>query len=70
MGNYKGINQKSLAFHAETKQSNYKEKKKLRKPYEAPPFLLEACVFFIGFSAPMILGKYCSLDFVNSSNFP
>jgi len=45
MGNYKGINKKGLAFHAEAKQKNYKEEKKLIKPYEAPPFLLEACVF-------------------------
>jgi len=43
MGNYKRINQKGLDFHAKTKQKNYKEKK-LRKPYEAPPFLLDACV--------------------------
>jgi len=35
MKNYKGINQKGLAFHAEAKQKNYKENK-LRKPYEAP----------------------------------
>jgi len=34
MGNYKGINQKGLAFLAETKQKNYKDEKKLRKPYE------------------------------------
>ena len=42
----KGINQKGLAFHAEAKQKNYKEEKKLRnsKPYEAPLFLLDACV--------------------------
>jgi len=35
MGNYKGINKKSLTFHAEAKQKNYKEEKKLRKPFEA-----------------------------------
>jgi len=45
MGSYKGINQKGLAFHEEAKQKNYNEEKKLRKPYEALPFLLEACVF-------------------------
>jgi len=45
MGNYKGINQKGLAFHAEEKQKNYKEEKKLRKSYETSPFLLKACVF-------------------------
>jgi len=44
MENYKRINKKGLAFHAEAKQKNYKEEKKLRKPYEAPPFLLDACV--------------------------
>jgi len=44
MGNYKGINQKGLVFHAEAKQENYKEEKKLRKPYEALPLLLDACV--------------------------
>jgi len=44
MGNYKIINQKGLAFHAEANQNNYKEENKLRKPYEAPPFLLDACV--------------------------
>jgi len=38
MGNCKGYNLKGLAFHAEAKQKNYKEEKKLRKPYEAPPF--------------------------------
>jgi len=38
MGNYKGINQKGLAFHAEAKEKNYKEEKKLRKPYKALPF--------------------------------
>jgi len=43
MGNYKRINYKGLAFHAEAKQKNYKEKK-LRKPYEALLFLLDACV--------------------------
>jgi len=46
MGNYKGNNQKDLAFHTEAKQKNYKEEKKLRKPYEAPPLLLYACVLF------------------------
>jgi len=45
MENYKGINQKGLAFHAEAKQKNYKEEKKLRKPYEVFPFLLEAFIF-------------------------
>jgi len=30
MGNYKGINQKALSFHAEEKQKNYKEEKKSR----------------------------------------
>jgi len=35
MENYKGINKKGLAFYAEAKQENYKEEKKLRKPYEA-----------------------------------
>jgi len=44
MENYKGINQKGLTFHVETKQKNYKGEKKLRKPYESPPFLLDACV--------------------------
>jgi len=44
MGNYKGINQKGLTFHAEAKQKNYKEENKLRNPYEALPFLLDACV--------------------------
>ena len=38
MGNYKRTNQKGLAFHAEAKQKNYKEEKKLRKPYENSPF--------------------------------
>ena len=65
MGNYKGINQKGLTFHVEAKQKNYKEEKKLRKSYEVPPSLW--CLFpFIGFSTTTILGKYCSLDFVNS----
>jgi len=45
MENYKEIKQKCLAFHVEAKQKNYKEEKKLRKPYEISPFLLEACVF-------------------------
>ena len=47
----KGINQKGLAFHAEAKQKNYKEEKKLRnsKPYEAPLFLLDACVLLQAF---------------------
>jgi len=44
MGNYKRINKKDLAFHAEAKQKNYKEEKKLRKPYEPPPFFLDAYV--------------------------
>jgi len=44
MGNYKGINQKGLAFHVEAKQKNYKEEKKLRKSYEVLPFLLDAYV--------------------------
>ena len=44
MGNYKRINQKGLAFHAEAKQKNYKEENKLRKPYEALSSLLDACV--------------------------
>ena len=44
MGNYRGINQNGLAFHAEAKQKNYKEENKLRKPYEALPSLLDACV--------------------------
>jgi len=45
MGNYKRINQKGLTFHAEAKQKNYKEEKKLRrKPYETPSFFLDACV--------------------------
>jgi len=44
MRNYKRINQKGLAFHAAAKQKNYKEENKLRKPYEAPPFLLDVCV--------------------------
>jgi len=35
MRNYKRINQKGLNFHAEAKQKNYKEEKKLRKSYEA-----------------------------------
>jgi len=30
MGNYKGINQKGLAFHEEAKQKYYKEEKKTR----------------------------------------
>jgi len=42
MGNYKGINHKILAFHAEAK--HYKEENKLRKPYETLSFLLDACV--------------------------
>jgi len=46
MGNYKGINQKGLAFHAEAKQKNYKEENKLRKPYEVLSFLLNACVLY------------------------
>jgi len=45
MGNYKGNNQKGLSFHAEEKQKNYKEKKKLRKPFKVPSFLLKACIF-------------------------
>jgi len=61
MGNYKGNNQKDLAFHTEAKQKNYKEEKKLRKPYEAPPLLLYACVLFCSKD----LGKILSLDFVN-----
>jgi len=44
MGNYKGNNQKGLSFHAEAKQKNYKEEKKLRKRYEAISFLFDACV--------------------------
>jgi len=44
MGNYKRINQQGLAFHAEAKQKNYKEENKLKKPYEALPFLLDVCV--------------------------
>ena len=55
MKNYKGINQKGLAFHAEAKQKNYKENK-LRKPYEAP-FSPWALCPFIGFSTPRIFGK-------------
>jgi len=31
MGNYKGINQKGLAFHAEAKRKNYKEEKETKK---------------------------------------
>jgi len=46
MGNYKIINQKDLAFHAEAKQKNYKEKNKLRKPYEAPPFSFMLMSFY------------------------
>ena len=57
MGNYKGINQKGLAFHAEAKEKNYKEEKKLRKPYKALPFSPWALCLFIGFSAPKIFGK-------------
>ena len=34
MRNYRRTNQKDLVFHVE-KQKNYKEEKKLRKPYEA-----------------------------------
>jgi len=30
MGNYKGINQKGLAFHVKENQKNYKEEKKTR----------------------------------------
>jgi len=44
MRNYKGINQKGLAFHAKAKQKNYKEEKKQRKFYEAFSFLLDAYV--------------------------
>jgi len=32
MGNYKGINQNGLAFHAEAKQKNYKEEKNYENP--------------------------------------
>jgi len=46
MGNYKGINQKGLAFHAKAKQKNYIEEKKLRKPYEAPSFSLMLVSFY------------------------
>jgi len=46
MGNYKRINQNSLAFHAKAKQKNYKEEKKIRKPYEAPPFSLRLVSFY------------------------
>jgi len=68
VGNYKGINQKGLAFHAEAKQKNYKEEKKLRKPYETLIFLFEDCLF-IGSSTTRILGKYFDLDLVNSFHF-
>jgi len=57
MGNYKGINQKGLAFHAEVKQKNYKEEKKLRKSYEALSFFPRGLCLFIGFSASRIFGK-------------
>jgi len=46
MRNYKGINQKGLVFHAEAKQKNYKEEKKLRKPYEVLPFSLMLVSFY------------------------
>jgi len=36
--------QKRFSFHAEAKQKNYKKENKLRKPYEALPFLLDASV--------------------------
>jgi len=49
MGNYREINKKGLAFHAEEKQNNYKEEKKLRKPCEGSLFLLEAYVFLYVF---------------------
>jgi len=51
MRNYKGINQKGLSFHAETKQKNYKEEKKLRKPYEALSFSLMLVSFYRLFSS-------------------
>jgi len=56
MGNYKGINQKGLTFHAEAKQKNYKEENKLKKPYEAPLFSL-MLVFFYRFFCSKDLGK-------------
>jgi len=37
MRNYKGNNQKGLAFHAEAKQKNYKKEKKLRKKLPLSP---------------------------------
>jgi len=46
MGNYKRINQKDLAFHAEAKQKNYKKENKLRKPYEALLFSLMLVSFY------------------------
>jgi len=46
MGNYTGINHKGLFFHAEEKQKNYKEEKKLRKLYKAPPFSLMIVSFY------------------------
>jgi len=46
MGNYKRVNQKGLAFHVEAKQKNYKEKEKLRKPYEALLFSLMFVSFY------------------------
>jgi len=45
MGNYKGINQKGLSFMW-TKQKNYKEENKLRKPYEVSPFFLIPVSFY------------------------
>ena len=70
MRNYKRINQKSLAFHAEAKQKNYKEEKKLRKPYEALPFLLEACVFLQAFRLQGSWENIIVYILLTVSNFP
>jgi len=62
MGNYKGINQKGLVFHAEAKQKNCKEEKKLRKLYEALSLSLVLVSFYRLFYSK-ILGKYFQFCF-------
>jgi len=57
MGKYKRNNQKGLVFHSEAKQKSYKEERKQRKPYEAPPFSLMLVSFYSFFFAPRILGN-------------
>jgi len=54
MGNNKSINQKGLAFHTDAKE--FQRKKKLRKPFEAPPFSL-MFVSFYKFFCSKDLGK-------------